>query len=166
MKIVIVFYSRTGNTKKAAEVLKDNFEKMEVDVDLIEIIHEKRPGYFKAGRVGMKQIELPIKNTNFDISKYDRIIVGVPVWGFNPCPFFRSYFNNVEKLDGKKTGIFLSGGGKPYKNEEKGKMIKKYLEGKGASNIGNILTLQMKKVGKFKRGEENINEFVNTMIKK
>ena len=87
MKIVIVFYSRTGNTKKAAEVLKDNFEKMEVDVDLIEIIHEKRPGYFKAGRVGMKQIELPIKNTNFDISKYDRIIVGVPVWGLRPaCP--------------------------------------------------------------------------------
>lgn len=86
--------------------------------------------------------------------------------GFNPCPFFRSYFNNVDKLDGKKTGIFLLGGGEPHKNIEKGDMIKEYLEGKGASNIGNTLTFQMQKGEKITSGEENTDEFVNTMIKK
>ena len=44
-------------------------------------------------------------------------------------------------------------------------MIKEYLKGKGASNIGIILTLQMQKGGKIRRGEENIEGFVSTMVK-
>lgn len=165
MKIGIIYYSRTGNTKSIANRLKEDISKKKKDVEMIEILHEKRPGFLKAGRAGMKQIELPIKNTDFDISKFDKILIGVPVWGFNPCPFYRSYFNNIEKLDGKKFGIFLTGGGEPQKNVEKGDMIKEYLKGKGATIIGRTLTLQMQKGAKIACGEENIDEFVSTILK-
>jgi flavodoxin len=165
MKIGIVYYSRTGNTKSVANRLKENFTEMKKDVEMIEILHEKKPGFLKAGRAGIKQIELPIKNTDFNISKFDMILVGMPVWGFNPCPFFRSYFNNIEKLDGKKFGVFLTGGGEIHKNVEKGDMIREYLKDKGANIIGKTLTLQMQKGAKIAGGEENINEFVTTILK-
>lgn len=165
MKIGIVYYSRTGNTKKVAELLKDNFENNKSQVDLIEIIHEKKLGFFKAGRAGMKQTELPIKNNDFDLSKYDSVIVGMPIWAFNPSPYFRSYFNNIKNLNGMKAGIFLTGGSEPDKNIEKGQVIKDYLDEKGASTIDSILTLQMQKGNRITSGKENIEEFVNKIIK-
>jgi flavodoxin len=165
MKIGIVYYSRTGNTKKVAELLKEHLEKKKADVDLIEIIHEKKPGFLKASRAGMKQTEPPIKNTDFDVSKYNTLIIGMPIWAFNPSPYFRSYFSNVKKLNGKKAGVFMTGGGEPEKNAQKGYVIKDYLEDKGASTIDTILTLQMQKGNKITNGEQHIEDFANKIIK-
>jgi menaquinone-dependent protoporphyrinogen IX oxidase len=82
MNVGIVFYSRTGNTKKIAELLKQNLDQMKINAELIEIVHQKKLGFLKASRVGMKQTEPPIKNTNYDISKYNTVLVGMPIWAF------------------------------------------------------------------------------------
>ncbi len=79
MTIGIVYYSRTGNTRAAAQILAEKIKKQNVAVDFIEIEAMKRPGFFKAGSAAMRQRELPIKNTNVDVSKYETLIVGSPI---------------------------------------------------------------------------------------
>lgn len=79
--IGIVYYSRTGNTKAIATLLADKLRQKHADVDVIEIEAMKRPGFFTAGRAAMKQQQLPIKNSNVDLGKYESVIVGSPTWG-------------------------------------------------------------------------------------
>ena len=69
MKIGLVYYSRTGNTKKIAKILEEKFKEKNTEIDLIEIEHVKKPGFFAAGKASTKQLELPIKNNHFDMQK-------------------------------------------------------------------------------------------------
>ena len=78
MKIGIVYYSRSGSTKHVAKLLGEKLKEQKADVELIEIEHEKKPSFLKAGKAGLTQKELPIKNTVFDLKKYDKILVGSP----------------------------------------------------------------------------------------
>src|SRR4030042_3891710 len=57
MKIGIVYYSRTGNTRNAAQLLEKKLREKKAEVDLIEIEHVKKPGFFTAGRAAMKKKE-------------------------------------------------------------------------------------------------------------
>ena len=164
MKIGIVYYSRTGNTKKVAQILEEKFKKEKVEVDLIEIEHVKRPGFLKAGRASMKQQELPIKNTDFDMKKYDFILTGSPTWGGRPSPFITTFVNKAENIKGKNVAIFGTGMS-PINDREKFKeIIKNNLEGKGAKTNDNFLALMMKK-GQITDGEQNIDDFVKNIIK-
>ena len=45
MKVGIVYYSRTGNTKRAAEIFEEKLKEKKINVDLIEIESVKRPSY-------------------------------------------------------------------------------------------------------------------------
>ena len=69
MKIAIVYYSRTGNTRHVAKIIEAKLKKQNADVNLVEIEHLKKPGFFKAGKAAIAQRELPIKNSEFDLKK-------------------------------------------------------------------------------------------------
>jgi len=165
MRIGIVYYSRTGHTKKVAKILEEKFKEKKAEVDLIEIEHVKRPGFLKAGRSAMKQLELPIKNTDFDMKKYDFIITGSPTWGGNPSPFIKSFMNKAENVKGKKAAIFNTGMSPIDKRENLIEIIKNNLENVGMKTIDEYLALKMKKE-KIVDGEANIDNFVKTILKK
>lgn len=165
MKIGIVYYSRTGNTKKAAQILEEKLKGKKADVSLIEIEQIKRPGFFTAGRAAMKQTELPIKNTEFDMKDYDILLVGSPTWAGNPSPFAKSFMNKAQNIRGKKVGVFYTCGGPIEDREKLNGTIKNNLENVGVKVIDNYLALQMKK-GQIIDGEQNIDNFVKTVLKK
>ena len=131
MNVGIIYYSRTGNTRKVAEILKNKFEKSKKNVDLIEIKHTKKPGFFKAGRAAISQKELPIKNTDFDLKNYDTILVGSPTWAGKPAPYLRTFFNKAENIEGKKAGVFITCGGPGASNTKTSESIKEYLSSTG-----------------------------------
>ena len=164
MKIGIVYYSRTVNTRKAAQILERKFKEGKAEVDLIEIEHVKRPGFFTAGKSAAKQLELPIKNTDFDMKKYDFIIAGSPTWGGNPSPFVKSFMNKAENAKGKKAAIFNTGTSPIDKRENLIEIIKNNLENIGIKTVDNYLALKMKK-GQIVDGEQNIDNFVKTVLK-
>jgi len=164
MKIGIVYYSRSGNTKKVAEILQERLKQQKAEAELIEIEHVKRPGFFSAGRAALADKELPIKNTDFDLKKYDTILVGSPTWGGRPSPFIKSFFNKAENYKGKKAGVFFTSGGATEKAHT-GKNIKDYLGDKGLKLIENSLPVQMRKES-ILDGEQNIDNFVETVMKK
>jgi flavodoxin len=165
MKIGIVYYSRTGNTRQVAKTLEEKFKEKNAEVDLIEIEHVKRPGFFTAGRASVKQQELPIKNTDFDMEKYDVILAGSPTWAGRPSPFMKVFLDKAEKMKGKKIAIFGTGMS-PIKNRDQFiEVIKNYLEVEGINTFDDFLALQFKK-GKLVDGEQNIDTFINKCLKK
>jgi flavodoxin len=163
MKIGIVYYSRTGNTRHVAKILEEKCTQKGADVDLIEIEHVKRPGFFAAGRASSRQLELPIKNTDFDMKKYDVILVGTPTWAGKPSPFMKEFLNKANNISGKKVAVFGTGMSPIDARDQFKEIMKSNLEKVGASTFDLFLTLQYKR-GELVSGEQNIDNFVNTLF--
>ena len=165
MKIGIIFYSRTGNTRSIAKLLENKFKEEKADVELVEIEHAKKSSFFKAGGAAMKQQELPIKNTNFDLKKYDFIIAGTPIWAGRPSPYVKTFMNKSENVKGKRGAFFLTGVTNLEEREKATKIIKNDLEKAGLKVIDATLLLKMKKE-EIIDGEQNIDDFINAVLSK
>lgn len=96
-KTLVVFYSKTGTTKRVAEEIAKNMR-----CDIEEIIDKKKRtgiiGFIIGGRDAMKKIPTEIEEVRYDPEKYDLVIVGSPVWAGNIAPAIRSY---LQKFNGK-----------------------------------------------------------------
>lgn len=163
MKIGIVYYSRTGNTRQVAKILEEKFKGKNAEVDLIEIEHVKRPGFLAAGRASMRRQELPIKNTDFDVGKYNVIVAGSPTWAGRPSPFITIFMNKAENVKGKKVAVFGTGTSSIDRREQFDQIIKNDL--KNVCTVDNYLALQFKK-GHIVDGEQNIDNFVKNCLEK
>jgi len=164
MKIGIVYYSRTGNTRQIAKTLEENFKKKNAEVELIEIEHAKKPGFFTAGKASSKQLELPIKNTDFDMGKYDVVIAGSPTWAGKPSPFIKSFINKAVNIKGKKVAVFGTGMSPINKREQFINIMRNNLENVGIKTVDNFLAINFKR-GKITDGEQNIDDFVKNILK-
>lgn len=108
MKSLVVYYSRTGTTKKVAQeitkALKSDIE------EVIDIKNRKgHLGYLISGRdASMKRLTL-IKPMQKDASKYDLVIIGTPVWAWDVTPAIRTYL--VQTKITKKAAVFCTLGG-------------------------------------------------------
>ena len=89
---LVVFFSYTGNTLKIADMIK---EKLECDVLRINPVKPYSDDYQSVvdeeedSNNFNKIIE--IEDTNIDLSKYDEIIVGTPVWWYSVTPAVRTF---------------------------------------------------------------------------
>jgi len=90
MKELVLFYSYSGHTKKAAEKsAQDN------NFDICEITDKKRPnkfaaytaGCFKAMKGSSREINpLMIDGNNLKFEDYDIINIYAPIWAGHPAP--------------------------------------------------------------------------------
>jgi len=106
MKTLVVFYSRTGNTKKLAEFIA---KELKADVD--EICDEKDRrrkivGWCIAGKDAMKKNLTKIKYKK-NPREYDLVVLGTPIWVGTMTPAIRTYLKE-NKL--KKVGFFCTCG--------------------------------------------------------
>jgi len=105
MKILVIYYTRTGNTKFAAETIA-----AEIGADIEEVIDLKnrqgRLNYLPAGRDAMQGKETEIALTKRTPTDYDLIVIGQPVWAGSPTPAIRTYLNKND-LSGKKVALFF-----------------------------------------------------------
>ncbi len=114
MKTLVVYYSRTGITRKVAAEIAQRLE-----ADLEEIIDLKsRRGaweYLKAGRDAMKRLPAEIGEIKYDPSDYDLVAIGTPVWAGNMACAVRAYIQrNRSKF--KKLALFCTMGGSGDQN--------------------------------------------------
>ena len=165
MKIGIVYYSRTGNTRRIAKILEEKLKEKKAEVDLIEIEHEKRPGFFAAGKASSKQLELPIKNKDFDMGKYDVVIAGSPTWAGKPAPFITTFIKKAVNINGKKLAVFGTGMSPIDKRQQFNEIIRNNLENAGIKTAYNFLAINFKR-GKIADGEQNIDNFVKEVLNK
>lgn len=151
MKKLVIFYSRTGNTKRIAEEIA---RKINADIDEVTDL-KKRKGilnWILAGRDGMKRNLTKIRYSK-DPGKYDLIIVGTPVW-VNMTPAIRTYLlENKNKI--KKIAFFLTSGG-----DNKGKTF--YEMEKISKKPVAVFSLREKKIKESHYANE-LNEFCSRL---
>jgi len=113
MRALVVFYSRTGHTRKVAleiaKVLKCDTEEISEPAGRSGIL-----GYIKSGYEASRAIRVHIRKPEHDPSKYGLVVVGTPVWGWNVSSPVRAYLSaNSGKL--RKAAFFCACGGQPGK---------------------------------------------------
>ncbi|MBD3196169.1 MAG: flavodoxin [Candidatus Lokiarchaeota archaeon] len=110
MKSIIAFYTRTGNTKKVAELIEK-----QLNADTEEIIDKKnRSGFFgwlKSGYHATMGKTTEIGELKSDPSQYDIIILGTPNWNKRMTPAIRTYINRF-KEDFKNVAIYCTAEGR------------------------------------------------------
>lgn len=90
MKALVVFYSRTGVTKKVAHSISSILR-----CDIEELVDSKNRagiiGYLRSGRDAMMRNIARIERAKRDPADYDIILIGTPVWAHNMTPAVRTY---------------------------------------------------------------------------
>jgi len=109
MKALVVYYSRTGHTKKAAETISD---RLVCDTEeIIDTVDRSGPrGIICSGRQAMKKELTVIEDMKKDVSSYDIIIVGTPIWVFTMSTPVRTFIREY-KDHFKKVAFFCTYGG-------------------------------------------------------
>ena len=90
MKTLVVYYSRTGNTKEVAEVIAAD---LEADIVRIEDNADRTGalGYLRSGLDALRGRSGSIRATETDPADYDLVIVGSPVWAGRLSTPVRTY---------------------------------------------------------------------------
>ena len=104
MKILVVYCSRSGNTRFVAEKIAG---KLKADIE--EVVDKTNRkgiiGWLRAGRDATRGNETEIEQTKYSPSDYDLIILGSPVWNKRIAPAMRTYLNKND-LSKKKIAFF------------------------------------------------------------
>jgi flavodoxin len=102
-KILVVYYSRTGITKKVANTIRDNLE-----CDLEEISDKKNRsgilGWLSAGRDAGRKSLTELIGISKDPSNYDLVIIGSPTWNDTVSTPIRTY---IDRFKGQLTNVAL-----------------------------------------------------------
>ncbi|MCM8773345.1 MAG: NAD(P)H-dependent oxidoreductase [Candidatus Omnitrophica bacterium] len=111
MKIAVVFYSFSGNTKRLASFLKEKFLEKKREVDLIELKPVREETVFlKQCMQAFLKRKPELLDVQCDLKNYELVIFSSPVWAFTFAPCLHSYFKKVKNLEGKQTVIILTYG--------------------------------------------------------
>ncbi len=90
MKTLVVYYSRTGVTRKVAQAIAGH-----ISADIEEIIDTKDRsgpmGYLIAGKDSAMKVKTPIQPPQKDPAGYDLVIIGTPVWAFTMAAPVRTW---------------------------------------------------------------------------
>jgi flavodoxin len=113
-KVLVVYYSHSGNAEKIAEIIK---EKTNADIYKIEL-EENYPNMLKLAMQARKQqksgIYPKLKNELPDFTLYDMIFIGGPVWNWTVTPPVLSFLSQAD-FKGKTVIPFVTHGGNPGK---------------------------------------------------
>ncbi len=124
MKKIFIYYSNSGN----GDVVKSFYEKQGYDIRKVEAKRGLPKSFFwqmmLGGMLAGFNHKAKLKNFNYDISEYDEVVIGSPIWnGKFACPI-NTLLKNI-KLDNKKlTFVLYSGSGSAPKTVKK--INKKY----------------------------------------
>ena len=110
-KTIIIYFSYTGNTRKIANMIKD---KLNCDVLELKPVIPYSNDYQKVVSDEQKlegANHMPdIEDINVDLEKYDKIILGTPVWWYRETPVIRTFLNKYN-LTGKTIFPFATNAG-------------------------------------------------------
>jgi len=121
MKTLVVYYSRTGNTKFVAEEIT-----AELGADIEEVVDLKKRdgkmGYLSASRDATGNRQTSIAETQRNPADYDLVVIGTPVWFWSPSSAIRTYVDRHD-FSGKNLALFFTLDGGPRGVVEKTKHL-------------------------------------------
>ncbi|MGB5911130.1 MAG: flavodoxin [Promethearchaeia archaeon] len=118
-KILIVYYSLTGNTQFIAETIRDT-----IKADILELkpVKELSPSssmkYMRGGYQSTTKKKPKLNEIAKNPLDYDLIFLGTPVWAWNYSPPLRSFLSMFD-LSSKKVAIWTCSAGGSGKGLER-----------------------------------------------
>lgn len=108
-KILVVYYSKSGNTERVAKDIA-----IRLNADIEKIIDKKNRagliGFIAGGRDAMKKKTTEIGLIEKNPAAYDLVIIGTPVWAGDMAPAARTYLvQNKDKI--RNFACFETSGG-------------------------------------------------------
>ncbi len=141
-KALVVFYTYSGNTEKVAQMLADELSaRYETDTVRLEALDESGSFLKQCVRAFRKKPAHIKENVPFDVSAYDMIALGTPVWAFGMAPALRTYLQKSRGFAGKRAVCFTtygSGAGKQKCINE----VVEVLKDKGAGRVSTFSVQQ------------------------
>ena len=111
MKTIVIYYSYSGHTKMIANRIK---EKLNCDIQEIVPIKPYSSDYQSLVNNTednlQSKVTPEIKPLDIDLSRYDKIIIGTPVWWYTITPPVRTFLKNND-LTGKIVIPFATNAG-------------------------------------------------------
>lgn len=109
MKTLVVYYSRSGTTKKVGDTVAAM-----LDCDSEEIFDLKNRkglfGWLSSGRNAMRKRLVPIRETRVNPAGYELVVIGTPVFASKMAAPVRTYISqNRDTL--KQVAFFCTAGG-------------------------------------------------------
>lgn len=119
MKKLFIYYSLTGSGDKVAEELKKQGYEIRKVKSKIKYPKSLFPLMIKGGYRALTNKKDPLEDFDTDIAKYDKIIIGSPVWDDRLAPATNAILDKLD-LKGKDVSFILySGSGQAAKAAEK-----------------------------------------------
>jgi flavodoxin len=154
MSVCIVYHSETGNTKKVAEYVAKATGAVLIPVR--DTANYSKIGRYLSGarkaRAGEKAVVEP---SGIDVSGYDLVMVGSPVWAWRPTPGANGAIAALSGCEGKKGMVFATSGGKPGDTLQ---ILKSALEGRKVKVVGSF-HFAMRELG----DEKKLKEFADAV---
>ena len=167
-KILIVYLSRTNNTKAVAEMIQKNVGGRLVAIELekpypenyqmtvAQVANENETGYLP-----------PLKTKIDSIQKYDVVFVGFPTWGMQLPPPMKSFLKQYD-LAGKTVIPFNTNGGYGVGSTfdtvkelcPKSKVLEGYTTRGGSERDGQLLII---KEDKAKQTETDVKKWLQKL---
>jgi flavodoxin len=120
-RILIVYYSRTGYTRKLAREIASA---MDADVEPVDDGRDRSGplGYLRSAIEAGKKKTIDILPPAYDPTRYDLVVLGTPVWVGSLCSPLRSYMA-AHKTQLPRVAFFCTQGGsgaqKAFRDMEK-----------------------------------------------
>jgi len=155
MKICIIYHSETGNTRHVAQHIASA-----CDGKLIEVSDKADYNRLTRFLVWCKKARgeetTTIEPASIDVSGYDQLVFGSPVWAFKPTPAIHAAIDALKGCEGKRATAFCTHGGKPGQTAE---VFQKWIEARGMKCVGNA-NISMKDIENEKKTKDLISVVV------
>jgi flavodoxin len=152
MKPCIIYHSETGNTRHIAQHLASV-----CDGHLVEVYD--RASYSALTRFLLRckkarsEEQTMVEPASVDVSAYDVLVFGSPVWAFKPTPVIHAAIAALSGCEGRQAVVFFTHGGRPGESEE---VAKKWIEARGMHFSG-ALAIHQKDIKDEQKNIELIN---------
>ena len=156
MKALVVYYSRSGNTRFIAEKISQ-----EIGGDIEEISDRKKrnglSGFFLSGYDATRGRTTKITQGKKSPKDYDLVVVGTPMWNKRIAPAVRTYLKE-NSFSEKKVALFCSNLGS--KSDRLFKTLKELMP--GCNFIGELTVTKAQK--EREKVEKKISEWSKSLI--
>lgn len=152
MRDLVVYYSLEGNTKQAAETIARYLNSDIIPIRTIKKVPEGSRKFVVGGAQATFGMAPGIEEISIDFDKYDRIILGTPIWAGKAAPAINSFLKKYPVSD-KVIALFTCSGGGD--NDKCVILMKKKLK-----NLVNTVALADKNSKLAIDNEEKIMKFV------
>ena len=115
MKKLFIYYSYTGN----GELVASKMQEMGYEVRKVETVKKLPKTFFFAmmsgGFQACMKMKAKLKEFDYDISQFDEIVIGSPIWNGRIAPAINTVLANINFDNKKLSFIFYAGSGEGKK---------------------------------------------------